>query len=62
LKVTVRAGRYERKAQPELGKQDKEGKWQPHHWRKAVAPKLWKLIAQHFEPTKPLTKEFPAGD
>src|SRR5947209_3058825 len=26
LKVTVRAGRYERKAQPELGKQDKEGK------------------------------------
>jgi hypothetical protein len=59
LKVTARAGRYERKAQTEVGKQDKEGKWQPHHWRKPVAPEAVEIDCSILNPTKPLTKEFP---
>jgi hypothetical protein len=59
LKVTVRAGRYERNAQPDLGKQDKEGKWQPHHWRKAVAPEPVEIDCSVLHPRKQLTKEFP---
>ena len=59
LKVTARAGRYERNAQPDLGKQDKEGKWQPHHWRKAVAPEPVEIDCSLLNPSKPLTKEFP---
>lgn len=39
LRVTVRAGRYERHVEGGLGRQDKEGNWQPHHWRKPVEPK-----------------------
>ena len=58
LRVTVRAGRYERKAQTELGKQDKEGKWQPHHWRKAVTPEAVEIDCTILTPTKPRTKEF----
>ncbi len=59
LKVTVRAGRYERKAQTELGKPDKEGNWQPHHWRKAVTPEAVEIDCTILTPNKPLTKEFP---
>jgi hypothetical protein len=59
LKVTVQAGRYERKAQPDLGKPDKEGKWQPHHWRKAIAPEALEIDCSFLTPSKPLTKEFP---
>jgi hypothetical protein len=53
LKVTVRAGRYERKAQAELGKPDKKtGEWQPHHWRKMVSGE--RLIdCQQFSVSKP---------
>lgn len=36
LKIVVHAARYERKAQVGLGRQDKEGNWQPHHWRRPV--------------------------
>jgi hypothetical protein len=59
LKVTVRAGRYERKAQTELGKPDKEGNWQLHHWRKAVTPEAVEIDCTNLTPAKPLTKEFP---
>ena len=38
LKVIVRVGRYERKAASGLGKPDKEGAWQAHHWRRPVEP------------------------
>ena len=40
LKVTVRAGRYEKKALEGLGKPDKEGRWQPHSWRKQIEDTL----------------------
>ena len=35
LKVTVRGARYEKKSVPNVGKTDKDGKPQPHHYRKA---------------------------
>ncbi len=38
LRVVVRAGRYEKRIENGVGRQDKEGNWQPHHWRKAVLP------------------------
>jgi hypothetical protein len=63
LSVTIRAGRYERKAQPELGKQDKKGNWQPHHWRKSVAPAVLQVDCSVLLPAKALTREFnlPTG-
>ncbi|MDX6611743.1 MAG: hypothetical protein QOD75_929 [Blastocatellia bacterium] len=36
LKITVRAGRYEKKELQGLGRPDKEGRWQPHYWRKQI--------------------------
>lgn len=33
FRVKVRAGRYEKNIQEDVGRQDKEGKWQPHWWR-----------------------------
>jgi hypothetical protein len=38
LRIVARGGRYERKSEAGLGKPDKDGKWQPHHWRSAVEP------------------------
>lgn len=59
LKVTVRAGRYERIAQQGLGKQDEKGNWQPQHWRKAVTPAPLEIDCSLLKASKPLTKEFP---
>lgn len=59
LKVIIRAGKYERKAQPDLGKPDKEGNWQPHHWRKAVVPQDIEIDCSLLTPKKALTKEYP---
>lgn len=36
FRVKVRAGRYEKHVQEDVGRQDKEGKWQPHWWRKPI--------------------------
>ena len=36
FRVKVRAGRYEKHAQEDVGRQDKYGKWQPHWWRKPI--------------------------
>lgn len=58
LKVTVRAGWYERKAQAGLGRQDKEGNWQPHHWRRPIAPAPVEIDCKLLTPTTPLTKEY----
>ncbi len=38
LKIVARAGRYERKSETGLGRPDKDGNWQPHHWRRPVEP------------------------
>jgi hypothetical protein len=40
LRVVVRAGRYTRKVQADVGRPDKDGNWQPHHWRSSVTPTL----------------------
>lgn len=36
FRVTVRAGRYEKSIQEDVGRQDKEGRWQPHWWRRPI--------------------------
>ena len=36
LRVKVRAGQYEKLVQEDVGRQDKDGKWQPHWWRKPI--------------------------
>jgi len=36
LKIKIRAGRYEKKLQEGVGRQDKAGKWQPHWWRRPI--------------------------
>lgn len=40
LRITVRCGTYSKRISPGLGRQDREGKWQPHYWRKQVADTL----------------------
>ena len=59
LKVTVRAGRYERSARQGLGRQDKDGNWPPHHWRRAVTPEPLVIDCSFLNHSRPLTKEFP---
>ena len=60
LLVTVRAGRYERRAVPNLGKPDKTtGKWQPHHWRVAVSPPAQEIDCSVFNPKKTVVVEYP---
>jgi hypothetical protein len=44
--VTVRAGRYERRAIEGLGRLDKEGRPQPHYWRKPLKDTLTVDCAQ----------------
>jgi hypothetical protein len=58
LKVFVRAGRYERKAQEGLGKVDKEGNWQPHHWRRAVLPPPVDIDCSDLMTSARVTKEY----
>lgn len=36
FRVKVRAGRYEKRVQEDVGRQDKDGKWQPHWWRRSI--------------------------
>ena len=36
IRVKVRAGRYEKIVQEDVGRQDKEGKWQAHWWRRPI--------------------------
>lgn len=58
LRVSVSAGRYEKRAEPGLGKQDKKMNWQPHHWRKRVEPQPIEIDCGAFKPTKVVTCEF----
>lgn len=59
FKVTVRAARYEKKVVPGVGKQDKDGNWQPHHFRKAITTPPLEIDCATLTPAKPLTQEFP---
>jgi hypothetical protein len=36
LRVKIRGARYEKIVQEDVGRQDKEGKWQPHWWRRPI--------------------------
>lgn len=57
LKVVIRAGRYERKIESGLGKQDKEGNWQPHHWRRSVPSGPVEIDCSPFMAPKHVTRE-----
>lgn len=58
LVVSVHAGYYERKTIEGVGRADKEGKWQPHHWRKPITPMPLEIDCRILIPDKPLTREF----
>lgn len=57
LRVTVRVARYERKTAPNVGKPDRDGQWQPHHYRVAVTPPPLDIDCALLAPAKHLTKE-----
>ena len=57
LRIVVQAGRYERKAESGLGRQDKEGNWQAHHWRKSVHPPAVEIDCSELMPARHVTRE-----
>lgn len=59
LKVTVRAGRYERRTMPGVGRQDRAGNWQPHHYRIPVTPPPFDIDSSLFAPRRRVTAWFP---
>jgi hypothetical protein len=59
LKITVRAGRYDKKALPGIGKPDKEGNWRPHHWRRPVTPAPLEIDCSKLAVSKPIIQQFP---
>jgi len=59
LRIIVRAGRYERKAVSGLGRPDRDGNWQPHHWRMAVAPPPVEIDCAALVQADHVTREVP---
>lgn len=59
IKVTIQAARYDRKAVQGVGKQDKKGNWQPHHYRKALAFEPLEIDCNQFKTEKHITIEKP---
>ena len=53
IRVKVRAGRYEKIVQEDIGRQDKEGKWQPHWWRRPIEDIPARSTASSSLPTGP---------
>jgi hypothetical protein len=64
FRVTVRAGRYERHTAEGVGKTDKDGKWQPHHWRRPVEPPAVDIECGLLLRDRAVTREMPleSGD
>ena len=58
MKVTVRAGWYERRTEAGVGRQDKKQNWQPHHWRRAVAPPPLEIEGAFLGQARPVMKYF----
>lgn len=59
LTITVSGGRYEKKIQAGIGRQDRNGDWQPHHWRTRIAPAPLHLDCERLRKPNPLTMEVP---
>jgi hypothetical protein len=59
LRVTVRAGRYERHVTDGLGRTDKNGNWQAHHWRRPVEPPAFDLECATLLQDRTVTTEVP---
>lgn len=64
LRIVVSAGRYERRIQDGVGKPDREGNWQPHHWRRPLQPPPVEVDGAQLLRAGPVTKEIPldSGD
>jgi hypothetical protein len=58
LKITVTAGLYERKSCRNLGKRDKHGDWQPHHWCEPLAPNPLEVDCSALFQPKAMMSEF----
>lgn len=58
LKVTVRAAHYEKRTVANLGRQAKDGNWQPHHFRRALTPPPVEIDCALFNAAKPVVHDF----
>lgn len=58
LRVTIKGGRYERKAIPGLGRPDKHGKWQEHHLRRPITPAPLVMDCKQFRVGKPMVVQY----
>ena len=59
LKVTVTAARYEKKIKDNVGRPDRDGKWQPHHYRVPVNPPELEIDCAEFSAKKPVVRYVP---
>ena len=59
LKVTITAARYEKKIKDNVGRPDRDGKWQPHHYRLAVNPPPLEIACAEYSTRKPVVRYFP---
>ena len=57
LRVHIKCGRYERIKIPGLGRQDKEGKWQDHWFRRPIDTVV-EIDCSDFAPSTPVVREF----
>jgi len=57
LRISVRAARYEKRAENGLGKQDRDGRWQQHHWRRPIVPQPIEVECTELTPARHLTRE-----
>jgi hypothetical protein len=61
LKITVSGARYERRTQDGVGKPDKEGKSQPHHWRRPIQPASTEFDCAELIASGHVTRELPVA-
>jgi len=59
LKITVRAAYYTKQTTAGIGKKDKNGEWQPHHYRKAISPPPLEIERGALSSTATQVREFP---
>jgi hypothetical protein len=61
LKVTISAARYEKKIADNVGRPDRDGNWQPHHYRVAVNPPPIEIECAQFLTRKPIVRYIPVN-
>jgi hypothetical protein len=56
LKVTIEAARYEKRIKDNVGRPDRDGQWQPHHYRIAIRPPPLEVDCADFSSRKPVIR------